>query len=191
MFVSIYSPVSLDTLHLYARDFAGGPFRGCFTYGHGSVDCSDWPRVDWVIDFSPGGIWIGYIRQVLRARLLTDATPVTGSVVFSALFDCLDVYCAAGFTSCRTFCSIWIVSYLLDMGYPPGRLASIGRWQRTVQRWWKIGLASRFGVELYVPWDAPEAVVDISLEGVIPLRSIPDVIGLTGRRVGAVECCVL
>ena len=31
--------------------------------------------------------------------------PVTGSLVFSALFGCLDVYCAAGFTSCWTFCS--------------------------------------------------------------------------------------
>ena len=48
-----------------------------------------------------------------------------------------------------------------------------------------------FGVELYVPWDAPEAVVDISSEGVVPLRSIPDVIGLNGRRAGVVECRVL
>ena len=48
-----------------------------------------------------------------------------------------------------------------------------------------------FGVELYVPWDTPEAVVDISSEGVVPLRSIPDVIGLTGRRADAVECRVL
>ena len=48
-----------------------------------------------------------------------------------------------------------------------------------------------FGVELCVPWDAPEAVVDISSEGVVPLRSIPDVIGLTGRRVDAVECRIL
>ena len=39
-----------------------------------------------------------------------------------------------------------------------------------------------FGVELYVPWDTPEAVVDIHSEGVMPLGSIPDVIGLTGRR---------
>ena len=48
-----------------------------------------------------------------------------------------------------------------------------------------------FGVELYVPWDAPEAVVDISSEGIVPLRSIPDVIGLTGRRADDVECSVL
>ena len=48
-----------------------------------------------------------------------------------------------------------------------------------------------FGVKLYVPWDAPEVVVDISSAGVVPLRSIPDVIGMTGRRADAVECCVL
>ena len=48
-----------------------------------------------------------------------------------------------------------------------------------------------FGVELYVPWDAPEAVVDVSSEGVVPLRNIPDVIGLVGRREGAAESRVL
>ena len=46
-----------------------------------------------------------------------------------------------------------------------------------------------FGVELYVPWDTPEAVVDLQSEGV--LDPIPDVIGLAGRRPGAAECRVL
>ena len=44
-----------------------------------------------------------------------------------------------------------------------------------------------FGVELYVPWDPQEAVVDIHSAGVVPLGSIPDVIGLTGRRPDAAE----
>ena len=35
-----------------------------------------------------------------------------------------------------------------------------------------------FGVELYVLWDAPEAVVGVSSAGVAPLRNVPDVIGL-------------
>ena len=38
--------------------------------------------------------------------------------------------------------------------------------------------------------DAPEAVVDVSSEGVVPLRNIPDVIGLVGRE-GAAERRVL
>ena len=48
-----------------------------------------------------------------------------------------------------------------------------------------------FGVELYVPWDAPEAVVDVSSAGVVPLHNVPDVIGLVGRRESAAESCVL
>ena len=75
---------------------------GCFVLWGSSVDCSDWPRVDCAVDFSPGEVWIDYIRQVLWDRSLTDASPVTGSLVFSVLFACLDIYCAAGFTSCRT-----------------------------------------------------------------------------------------
>ena len=48
-----------------------------------------------------------------------------------------------------------------------------------------------FGVELYVPWDAPEAVVDVSSAGVVPLRHMPDVIRLVGRRDNATESRVL
>ena len=45
-----------------------------------------------------------------------------------------------------------------------------------------------FDVELYVIWDAPEAVVDIQSEGVVNLGSIPDDIGLTGCRTDAKFC---
>ena len=47
------------------------------------------------------------------------------------------------------------------------------------------------GVELYVPWDAPEAVVDIHSEVVVPLGSIPEVVGLTGRRPDAADSRIL
>ena len=56
--------------------------------------------------------WIDtvYIRQELWDRSLTDAAPVTRSLVFSVLFGCLDVYCDTGFTLCRTFCSTdWVI----------------------------------------------------------------------------------
>ena len=48
-----------------------------------------------------------------------------------------------------------------------------------------------FEVELYVPWDAPEAVVDLSSAGVVPLRDMPDAIGLVGRRDNATESRIL
>ena len=48
-----------------------------------------------------------------------------------------------------------------------------------------------FGVDLYVPWDAPETVMDVSSTGVVPLHNMPDVIGLVGRRDNATESRVL
>ena len=48
-----------------------------------------------------------------------------------------------------------------------------------------------FDVELVVPWDAPEAVVDLHSDGVMDLGTIPDVIGLAGRQPGAAVCRIL
>ena len=154
---------------------------GC---GGGPVDCSDWMRVCGAVDFL---LRIGYIRRALCERSSTDAAPVTGSLVFSALFDCLDVYCAAEFASCRLFCGtdcVWLAGFGLSF--------------RRVSVYWTMateGVALvenragiTFGVEQYVPRDAPEAVVDIHLEGVVPLGSIPDV---TGRRSDGAECRIL
>ena len=39
---------------------------GCSTCVGGSVDCSDWQRSDCEVDFSPRGVWIGYIRPDLE-----------------------------------------------------------------------------------------------------------------------------
>ena len=72
-----------------------------------------------------------------------------------------------------------IVFGLLDLDYSSGEALVENR----------AGIT--FGVELYVPWDAPEAVVDIHSEGVVPLGSIPDVIGMSGRRPDAAESRIL
>ena len=48
-----------------------------------------------------------------------------------------------------------------------------------------------FDVELVVPWDAPEAVVDLHSDSVIKLDTFPDVLGLTGRRPRAAVVRVL
>ena len=47
---------------------------GCFTGGGGPVDCYDWTRVHCAVDFSPGGVWIGYVRQELWDGSLILAT---------------------------------------------------------------------------------------------------------------------
>ena len=48
-----------------------------------------------------------------------------------------------------------------------------------------------FDVELVVPWDATEAVVDLHLDGLVKLDAVPDVLGLTGRWPGAALVRVL
>ena len=48
-----------------------------------------------------------------------------------------------------------------------------------------------FGVELYVPWDAPEMATDISAKGTVLLRNVQDVFGMRGRRKGATESRIL
>ena len=121
---------------------------------------------------------------------LYKESAVSGSLVFSAPLDYLDVYCAAEFALCWLFCGtdcVW--------------LAGFGLFFRRVSVYWIMATEGAalvenragitFGVELYAPWDAPDAVVDIHSEGVVPLGSIPDVIGLTGRRPDAAESRIL
>ena len=48
-----------------------------------------------------------------------------------------------------------------------------------------------FDVELCIPWDAPEAVVDINSAEVVTLGSLPDKVGLFGRRKDAAVSQIL
>ena len=48
-----------------------------------------------------------------------------------------------------------------------------------------------FGVELYVPWDAPEMAIDLTSSGTVPLRNVPDVFGMSGRRDSVTESRIL
>ena len=129
------------------------------------------------VDFSPGGVRIGFIRRALWERSLTDAATVTGSIVFSALLDCLDVYCTAEFAFCRLVCGtdcVWLAGFGLSFWRVGVYWTMATEGAALVEN--RAGIT--FGVELFVPWDTPEAMVDIHSEGVVPLGSIPDVIGL-------------
>ena len=43
-----------------------------------------------------------------------------------------------------------------------------------------------FSVTLEVPWNAPEAYVQLDSDGVVDLDTVPDVLGLVGRRLWSV-----
>ena len=142
------------------------------------------------VDFSPGEVRIGYIRPGLWIDSLIDAAPVTGSLLDSALSDCLIEFCTAGFSSTWTFCStdfVLLAGFVLSVR----RVNDFGNMAADGAALVEVRAGIMFGVELYVPWDAPEVVVDVSSEGVVPLRNIPDVIGLVGRHEGAAESRVL
>ena len=163
---------------------------GLFDGGGGPVGCFDWLSVRGPVVDCPGRVRIIYIRRARTGSSSLDATPVTGSLVFSAPVYCLAVYCAAGFylwllfggTDCVWLagCGLFFWRVRVDLSMATDGAAVVDG---------RAGIT--FGVELYVPWDAPEAVVDLQCEGVVDLRSIPDVIGLAGRRLGDAECRVL
>ena len=115
---------------------------------------------------------------------------MTGSLIDSALSDCLIVLCTAGFSSMWTFCN---TDFVLLAGFVlyVRRVNDFGNMAADGAALAEVRAGITFGVELYVPWDAPEAVVDVSSAGVVPLRNIPDVIGLVGHREGAAESRVL
>ena len=48
-----------------------------------------------------------------------------------------------------------------------------------------------FDVELVIPWDVPEAVVDLHSDILMDLEIVPDVFGLTDRRPEAAVCRIL
>ena len=156
----------------------------------GSVGYADWSHVDGVVDISPGGIWIDYIRSGLEDGKSIDAAPVTGSLVSSTLFRCRDVFCTAGSTLNWTFCG---TDWVLPAGYQVLLQWIAERWTMDANSFSVVDnhVGITFGVELYVPWDAPEAVVDVSSASVVSLRNVPDVIGLVGRRESTVESRVL
>ena len=120
----------------------------------GSVGCSDWPRVDGTVDISAGGIWIDYIRPDMGDGTLIDAAPVTGSLVPSTLFSCRDVFCTAGSTSNWTFCG---TDWVLPAGYQVFLQWISQRWTMDASGFSVVDNRAgiTFGVELYVPWNAP------------------------------------
>ena len=131
---------------------------GCGICVGSSVDYSDWPRADCAVDFSPGEFRIGYIRQGLWTDSLIDAAPVTGSLIDSALSDCLIVLCTAGFSSTWTFNStdsVLLAGFVLSVR----RVNDLGIMAADGAALAEVRAGNTFGVELYVLWDAPEAVV--------------------------------
>ena len=115
-----------------------------------------------------------------------DAAPVTGSLLFYAPVYCLAVCCAAESSSKVFFggtVCIWLAGR--ELFFRQVGVSSVMAADSAAAAGDRAGIT--FGVELVIPWDAPEAVVDLQSD----LEIVPDVIGLTGRRPEAAVCRIL
>ena len=165
--------------HLIGRRASGG----------GSGGHTEIARAIGAVDVSAGGIGIAYIKKALGASQLVVSAPVTGSLVSISLFSPRDITETVGFPRKWTAGD---TDWVLQAGFQV-RLQVIAEYcsMNAVSPVLDNRGGNTFGMDLYVAWDAPEAVVDDSSAGVVPLCNLPDVIGLVGRRDNATESRLL
>ena len=163
--------------------------KGRFGYVGAPVTDADWLCGCAVLFVPVEDVRIGYIKSAVGRGQSTDAAPVTESLVLCTFLRLYD-YCAAGYTLSWTFCDTVLENLrapeqLLRRGVLPVYRTMEGA--ALVDD--RVGVT--FDVELCVPWDAPEAVVYINSADVVTLGSVPDKVGLFGRRKDAAASRVL
>ena len=147
----------------------------------GSAGLADWPCVLGAVNNPPSGVWIDFIRCTVEDSQSIIAVPVTGSLVSPTLFSCRDANCIYGSS---IFCVNCDTDWILPAGYQVLLLVHAAGGTMDADRFSIVNnhAGVTFGVELYVPWDAPEMAIDLSSTGTVPLRNVPDVFGMSGRR---------
>ena len=142
------------------------------------------------VGLSPvGDVRIEYIGDAFAQGQSTDAAPLTELLDFYTL---LHIYsdCATGFTSIWTFC-ITVRDNI--SGEESTRRCSDFSVCQTMDGAALVDDRSgvTFRAELCIPWDAPEAVVDIDSAELVSLGSFPDKVVLFGRRKDAAVSRIL
>ena len=120
------------------------------------------------VDKPPGGVWIDFIRQALEDSQSIVAAPVTGSLVSPTLFSCRDAICT---DISSIYCIVCGTDWVLPAGYRVmlPEYVECGTMDADVFSIVDNRAGVTFGVEVYVPWDAPEMAVDLSSAGTVPL----------------------
>ena len=148
--------------------------------GGGSGGHTELARVIGAVDMPTGRVWMAYIKQDLRASQLVSAVPLTGSLVCISWFNLRNTTETVSFPRRRTSgdtdwinraeFQVWLQMIARDCSMDADSSVVDNREGNT------------FGMDLFVPWDAPESVVDVSSAGVVPLLDLPDGMGLVGRQ---------
>ena len=155
--------------------------RGRFGCWGRPVRHADWLDVR-PMDDGPVGTDIGikYIGDSLCGYQSTDAAPLTG---IHDTYVNLYIYsdCFARLCSTRiVYLTVWL-NWSLEEVVQCGVISSLS------QTMDGAALANdrsgiTFTADLCVPWDAPEAVIEMNSPNLISLETIPDKVGLFGRR---------
>ena len=157
----------------------------------GRFGCWDRPvrSADWLdvrpMDGGPVGtdVWIKYIGDSLCGYQSTDAAPLTG--VHDTNIDLhINSDCFARLCLTRIVYLTVRISWSLEEVVQCGVISSL------TQTMDGAALANdrsgiTFTADLCVPWDAPEAVIEMNSPDLISLEGLPDKVGLFGRRKGA------
>ena len=126
-----------------------------------------------------GDIRIDYLRDPVDRGQSTDATPLTELLVLYTLLHLYN-YCAAGSALSWTFCdTVWKNLSVEELSLRCSVFPVCQMMEGAALVDDRSGVT--FDVELCIPWDAPEAVVDINSAEVVTLGSLPDKVGLFGR----------
>ena len=138
-------------------------------------------RTECSVGLSPvGDIMIEYIGDPVDRGQSTDAAPLAELFDFYTL---LHIYnnCATRSSSTWTFCgTVWDIYSGEELIRRCGDLSVCQTMSGAALVDNRSGVT--FNAELCIPWDAPEAVVDIDSAELVSLGSFPDKVGLFGRR---------
>ena len=114
----------------------------------------DWPCALGAVDNPPGGVWIDFIRRTVGDSQSIVAVPVTGSLVSPTLFSRRDAHFSCRYSRYCVNCDTdWILParyQVLLLKHAVGGTMDADGFSIVDNR---AGVT--FGVELYVPWDAP------------------------------------
>ena len=134
-------------------------------------------------------IRIDYLRDPVDRGQSTDAAPLTELLVFYTLLHLYN-YCSTGSALSWTFCdTVWTNSGVEELSLRCSVFPVCQMMEGAASVDDRSGVT--FDVELCIPWDAPEAVVDINSGEVVTLGSLPDKVGLFGRRKDAAVSRIL
>ena len=152
----------------------GKPIRekGRFGYLDSPVHDADWSAEYSVGVIPVGAIRIGYLRDPVDRSQSTDAAPLTELLIFYTLlhfYNCCSARSAWSWTFCNT---VWNNICVEELTRRCSDFSVCQTMSGAAFVDDRSGVT--FDVELCIPWDAPEAVVDINSVEVVTLGSFPD-----------------